>query len=203
MIGSTSRAGGVTTFSTASDSVMLWATVNAVTTNSSCPHAAPEQQQADEKQQVIGSDQDVVHARRDEPLEHRPDALPGAEEVLVLGLAAAEDGLRRQLGVLVDVEESLVIRVVGEQLGRHGHRADPVVERKPRLQSHGLPLAQDLRRRPAVQRERAPVDRQPQPFADQRSEPFAPGPQDVGIQHQGRIRRCRIRRRRPRRGPPP
>ena len=41
MIGSTSRAGGVTTFSTASDSVMLWATVNAVTTNSSCRTLPP------------------------------------------------------------------------------------------------------------------------------------------------------------------
>ena len=64
MAGSMRRAGGVTMFSAASDSVMLCATVNAVTTSSELPDRAAEQQQADEEQQVIGADQDVMDAGR-------------------------------------------------------------------------------------------------------------------------------------------
>ena len=80
-----------------------------------------------------------------------------------------------------------MIRVVGEELGRHQDRADSLVERSANLQPHRLPLAQELRLRPAVEREEAPVDRQPQALAHQRREPFAPRPQDVGIENQGRI----------------
>ncbi len=63
-------------FSAASDSVMLCATVNAVTTSDQLPERSAEQQQPDQKQQVVGADQDVVHARRHEPLDDGEDALP-------------------------------------------------------------------------------------------------------------------------------
>ena len=49
--------------SAASDSVMLWPIVNAVTMRTQRPPAAAEQQQADEKQDVIGPDQDVMRCR--------------------------------------------------------------------------------------------------------------------------------------------
>ena len=62
--GSMSRAGGLTMLSAASDSVMLCATVNEVTMTRELPDRAAEQQQADEEQQVVGTDQDVVNARR-------------------------------------------------------------------------------------------------------------------------------------------
>ena len=52
--------------SAASDSVMLCATVNALTTSEQLPERSAEQQQPDEEEQVIRADQDVLHARRDE-----------------------------------------------------------------------------------------------------------------------------------------
>ena len=60
MAGSIRRAGGETRPSAASDNVMLCPMVNAVTTMSGLP-AAAEQQQADEKQDVVRSDQDVLN----------------------------------------------------------------------------------------------------------------------------------------------
>ena len=80
--GSMMRAGGLTMFSAASDSVMLCATVNAVTTSDELPERSAEQQQADEEQQVVRADQDVVDARRQERLNDGEGALPRAGEVL-------------------------------------------------------------------------------------------------------------------------
>ena len=60
--GSMMRAGGLTRLSAASDSVMLCATVNAVTISSELAERAAEQQQPDQEQQMVGADQDVVDA---------------------------------------------------------------------------------------------------------------------------------------------
>ena len=54
-------------FSAASDSVMLCATVNAVTIDRELADRAAEQQQPDEEQQVVRADQDVMDSRRHEP----------------------------------------------------------------------------------------------------------------------------------------
>ena len=94
--GSMMRAGGVTMLSAASDSVMLCATVNAVTMTASCRIDAAEQQQADEEQQVIRADQDVVDAGRHEPADDGERALPRAGEVLEPCAAAVEDRLRQR-----------------------------------------------------------------------------------------------------------
>ena len=109
-------------FSAASDSVMLWPMVNAVTMRSSAIQRAAEQQQADEEQDVIRPDQDVVDARRDERAHDRQRALGGAGVVDVLVGAGVEDQLLAQLPVFVDVDEGLVHRIVGEQIGVDDHR---------------------------------------------------------------------------------
>ena len=80
--GSMMRAGGVTMFSAASDSVMLCAIVNAVTMTREPADAAAEQQQSDQEQQVIRADQDVMHAGRHEPPDDGERALRRAGVVL-------------------------------------------------------------------------------------------------------------------------
>ena len=75
------RAGGLTMFRAASDSVMLCASVNEVTTMSSWRTVSAEQEQADQEQQMVRADQDVVNAGRNESADHRRHALTGAREV--------------------------------------------------------------------------------------------------------------------------
>ena len=116
--GSMIRAGGLTMFSAASDSVMLCATVNAVTIDRELPERAAEQQQADQEQQVVGADQDVMDAGRHELADDRQRALARAGEVLERGAAAVENRLRQRLA-FVDVQERLMLRIVGKH-----HRVD-------------------------------------------------------------------------------
>ena len=116
--GSMMRAGGLTMLSAASDSVMLCATVNAVTMTASWRTDAAEQQQADEEQQVVRADQDVVDAGRQELAHDGERALPRAGEVLEPRAAAVENRLRQRVA-FVDVQERLMLRVV-----RKHHRVD-------------------------------------------------------------------------------
>ncbi len=95
MAGSTTPAGGATMLSAARDSVMLWATVKAVTTSSSRLVESAEQEQPDEKQQVVRTYQDMVNAGRHELPHDRDHALTRAAEVFELTAAAAENRLRR------------------------------------------------------------------------------------------------------------
>ena len=78
--------------------------------------AAAEQQQTDEKQDVIRPDQDVMRPRRNERLHHRNRALRRPEVVGVRLGAGVEDHLLPQIGVLVDVDEGLVDRVVRKEV---------------------------------------------------------------------------------------
>ena len=103
---------------------------------------AAEQQQADEEQDVIGSDEDVLDTRRHECAEHRAHALPRAGEVVEHGMPRVEDGLVPQGLVLVDVHEGLVAGVVREEHRVHvdlSGRADGVdrdVESQPLAVGH-------------------------------------------------------------------
>ena len=120
--GSMMRAGGVTMLSAASDSVMLCAIVNAVTMTASCRMRSAEQQQPDQKQQVIRPDQDVVHAGRHEPADDGKGALRRPGVVLEPCAATVEDGLRERLA-LVHVEECLMVRIVRKEQRVDGHDA--------------------------------------------------------------------------------
>ena len=62
MAGSTKCAGGFTMPSVASESVMLWPSVNAETMARSRGTAPAEQQQADDEEDVVGADGDVMDA---------------------------------------------------------------------------------------------------------------------------------------------
>ena len=147
--GSMSRAGGVTMLSAASDSVMLCATVNAVTMSASWRSDAAEQQQADEKQQVIRTDQDVVDAGRDE-LARRRRARPGACRRSTRTRVRPPSRIACvSASPFVDVEERLVLRIVREQLQRvtvsaPGRRRERVAD----LQPQRLPIGNDLDARP-------------------------------------------------------
>ena len=120
-----------------------------------------QQEQADEEQQVVGSDQDVMHTRGDEALHDRPDALPAAGEILELDPARVEDGLR-QRGAFVDVQERLMVRVVREHHRRHGDGSRRAVERVPEVQPDRLAIFHHLGVRP-FRPQRAAVGRHQQP----------------------------------------
>ena len=142
--------------SAASDSVMLCATVNAVTIDRQLPDRAAEQQQADEKQQVVGADQNVVDAGRQNLRDDGERALPGAGEVLEPRAAAVENRLGQRVA-FVDVEERLVLRIVRETSPRSiatvpGVAADAIAD----VQPHRLPVRQRLRAPTTAASARAP-----------------------------------------------
>ena len=83
--GSMMLAGGLTTPSAASDSVMLCANVNAGHDQQQPAERAAQQQQADQEEQMIGTDQDVMHAGRQELAHDRERALARAGEILERG----------------------------------------------------------------------------------------------------------------------
>jgi hypothetical protein len=80
---------------------------------------AAEQQQAEQEQDVVGANQDVLDAGRYERAEHRAHALPRAGVVVERGMPGVEDGLVPQRLAFVDVDERLVRAVVREE-----HRVD-------------------------------------------------------------------------------
>ena len=84
---------------------------------------AAEEQQADQEQDVVRADHDVVDAGRHERRQHRGDAGPAAGVVVHRRPPRVEDGLVPQRAVLVDVDERLVLAVVGEQRGVDRRRA--------------------------------------------------------------------------------
>ena len=90
---------------------MLCATVNAVTISSELADRAAEQQQADQEQQMVRADQDVVNAGRQELPDDGERALTRAGEVLERRTAAVENRLRQRVA-FVDVQERLMLRIV-------------------------------------------------------------------------------------------
>jgi len=99
------RAGGLTMLSAASDSVMLWATVNAVTNRRKPAHRAAEQQQADEKEQMVGTDENVMDPGREEFAHDGERPLPRAGEVLEPRAAPVENRLGQRVA-LVDIQKT-------------------------------------------------------------------------------------------------
>ena len=122
---------------------------------------AAEQQQADEEQQVIGADEDVVDSRGQELLDHRQRALPRAGEVLEARTSGVENRLRQRVA-FVHVEEGLVHRIVRKHPGGHRDRSGALRERKAHGKPQRLAIAQDVGREP-LRRQRTAVraDRQP------------------------------------------
>ena len=157
--GSMSRAGGVTRFSAASDSVMLCATVNDGHDEQQLPHRAAQQQQPDEEEQVIGADQDVMDARGHELPDHSRHALTRACEVLEARMTRVEDHLRRQRVALVDVDERLVHRVVREHHGVDRDGTGRGRRRVANVEPDRLPILKDFGRAP-LGGQRASVGRQ-------------------------------------------
>ena len=78
---------------------------------------AAEEQQADQEQDVIGPDQDVLDAGDDERLHDRPSALRAARVIRRVLVRCVEDRLQLQRRVLVDVDEGLVNRIVRKHVG--------------------------------------------------------------------------------------
>ena len=85
---------------------------------------AAEQQQADQEQDVVGADQDVLDPREHERLDDRPAALHAAGVILGV-VRRVEDRLQLQRRVFVDVDERLVNRIVREQRRRGCRCARP------------------------------------------------------------------------------
>ena len=104
---------------------MLCATVNEVTIFRSCDHAAAEQQETDQEEDVVGADRDVLDSGEHELLDHRQRSLGRAHVVGHARLSSVQDHLSGKLCALINVEERLVRRVVRE-------------ERAPDLQDRGI-----------------------------------------------------------------
>ena len=82
--------------SAASDRVMLWASVNGADDDQQPAHRAAEQQQADQEQEMVRTDQDVMDAGAGEPPADRQGAVPRAGEILQRAALRVQDGLRSE-----------------------------------------------------------------------------------------------------------
>ena len=127
---------------------MLCATVNAVTTSGESPDRPAEQQQPDEKQQMVRADQDVMDSGRHEPADDRENALPRAGEVFEARSAAIEDRLRERVALRRRSRTS-------DDAGSYGKR-DAAIATVPGARSSveadahpdRLPFGEDVGRRP-------------------------------------------------------
>ena len=88
-------AGGMTIRSAASDSVMLWAIVNAVTTNTNCRIVPPISSNPTRNNKWSGPIEDVMHPGGHELLQHGPDTLPRTTEVLKSCPVSIQDCLQK------------------------------------------------------------------------------------------------------------
>jgi hypothetical protein len=125
MAGSTTRLGGVSRSSAAERQRQAVADRERRDDPQQRPRLRAEQQQADQEQDVIRPDQDVMHARRHERRRHRQRAAYGPRIIHALGRAAIEDALIPERAILIDVDERLMDPVVGEEQRPHGERARP------------------------------------------------------------------------------
>src|SRR5688500_17771386 len=106
---------------------------------------SPEQEKADKEQQMVGTDQDVVDACRYEFLNNRPHALPRPDEVFRLCSRAIENKLRRQIIVLIHIDERLMLRIVGEHEGPDDDDSWGIGNGIPQMQAKRLAVGKDLR----------------------------------------------------------
>ena len=80
--------------------------------------AAAEQEQTNDKEDVIGADGDVMDAGRGEGLEHRQQALPRAGVEVHARAAAVQDLLPHEAVAFVDVDERLMFGIVRKEVRR-------------------------------------------------------------------------------------
>ena len=93
--------------------------------------AAAEQQQADDEEDVIGPDGDVMDAGRRERREDGQQSLPRAGEEVDARAVAAQDLLPHQHVAFVDVDERLVRGVVREEVRADRQLAGGPARRRP------------------------------------------------------------------------
>src|SRR5690348_14958846 len=104
------------------------------------PDGTAEQQQADQKKQMIWTDQDMVDSLGHELTNHREHALPRAGEIFNFGVIAVENRLRRKRSVFVEIQKCLVCRVVGKERGVKLYRAWRARGCVVHAQPNGLPV---------------------------------------------------------------
>ena len=133
---------------------------------------------------MVRPDQDVVHARGQEPARDGERALPRAREVLEARVVAVEDRLGLQRAVLVDVEERLVGGIVGEQRCAHPDEAGGTVHRAREADPDRASFGDDLGRCRRSARERAIVRGELEPRQEHRDDVAAPGGEPRGIEEE-------------------
>ena len=97
---------------------------------------------------MIGADQDVMDAGRQELLHDGERALARAGEVLEAWCGRRRGSPAVSAVALVDVEERLVLRIVGKHLRRHGDHAGARRQREAQRELQRLAIGDDLRVRP-------------------------------------------------------
>ena len=134
------------------------------------PHRATEQQQPDEKQQMIRPDQNMVDAVRHEPGQNGQDSRRGTRVVVEPDASPVENRLGRDPVAFVEIDERLMHRVIGEHA--RGHADDPrrAVELDVRVEANRLALCERLGSGPRADRERPAVHAQLQPVGEKRRE---------------------------------
>jgi hypothetical protein len=142
--------------------------------------SAAKQQQADQKQDVVGSNQNVMNARRHERLDDRQRSLRRARVIGTVRIVHCEHELLTEARVFVDVHKRLMQTVVGEHHGvnRQRRRADRV---NPELQLESLALWKHLDVAP-LNRQLLPVGAQREPLVDEGGEPVDVAERDRSIE---------------------
>src|SRR5260370_930829 len=97
---------------------------------------------------MIGANEDVMDARRNELANDCEDALAVADEVFELRVAAVENRLRGERVAFVEVQKRLMGRIVREESRGDGHRSGSPGRQVTRAPPNGLPVLQRLVRRP-------------------------------------------------------
>src|SRR5260370_40289771 len=97
---------------------------------------------------MIGANEDVMDARRNELANDCEDALAVADEVFELRVAAVENRLRGERVAFVEVQKRLMGRIVREESRGDGHRSGSPGRQVTPMPPNGLPVWQRLGRAP-------------------------------------------------------
>src|SRR5215471_5534616 len=103
-----------------------------------------EQQQPNQKQDVVRTDQNVVDTLWHELLDDSHDSLTCAREVMGFGMRAVENPLRREGITFIDVHECLMNGIVRKHRRVDRYRADFGCAALAESQPDRLTLAQNL-----------------------------------------------------------
>src|SRR5947209_3161476 len=103
-----------------------------------------EQQQTDDEENVIRPGEDVIDASRDELFHDGQRALPTTAKVIERRMIFIEDFLMRERTIFINVQEGLMLRVIGKERALNSEHARRCLRVKAQMQRQSLPVRQRL-----------------------------------------------------------